>query len=198
MDMKNIRAVQIACLQKNLSAIRKIAGWTAEQLGEKIGVTKQTISNLENEKTPMTLTQYIAIRSVIDFEIQSNKGNLVLPQVVEILLDRYEEYSDEEREQIFEKIRTVAATASGGITGASLAAVSAGLLGGIVGFPVVAVGGVVASAVWLSKLLNGKNNGKGEQEMAKYYSAEFKLEAVKRVRKTGESVARIAADLGIY
>ena len=162
MDMKNIRAVQIACLQKNLSAIRKIAGWTAEQLGEKIGVTKQTISNLENEKTPMTLTQYIAIRSVIDFEIQSNKGNLVLPQVVEILLDRYEEYSDEDREQIFEKIRTVAATASGGITGASLAAVSAGLLGGIVGFPVVAVGGVVASAVWLSKLLNGKNNGKGE------------------------------------
>ena len=156
MDMKNKRTAQIACLQKNLSAIRKIARWTTEELGEKIGVTKQTISNLENGKTPMTLTQYIAIRSVIDFEIQSNKENIVLPQVVEVLLDRYEEYSDEEREQISEKIKTVAATASGGITGASLAAVSAGLLGGIVGFPVVAVGGAVASAVWLSKLLKGK------------------------------------------
>ncbi|MHC1762671.1 MAG: transposase [Negativicutes bacterium] len=33
--------------------------------------------------------------------------------------------------------------------------------------------------------------------MSKYYSAEFKLEAVKRVEKTGEPVARIAADLGI-
>ena len=33
--------------------------------------------------------------------------------------------------------------------------------------------------------------------MAKYYSAEFKVEAVKRVQKTGETVARIAADLGI-
>lgn len=33
--------------------------------------------------------------------------------------------------------------------------------------------------------------------MAKYYSAEFKLEAVKRVQKTGEPVARVAADIGI-
>ena len=33
--------------------------------------------------------------------------------------------------------------------------------------------------------------------MSKYYSAEFKMEAVKRVRKTGEPVARIAADIGI-
>jgi len=33
--------------------------------------------------------------------------------------------------------------------------------------------------------------------MSKYYSAEFKMEAVKRVQKTGEPVARIATDLGI-
>lgn len=80
---------------KNLSAVRKIAGWTSEQLGEKIGVTKQTISNLENEKTKMTLTQYIAIRSIIDYEIQTNKENSVLPQVVEVLLNHYDEYSEE-------------------------------------------------------------------------------------------------------
>ena len=55
MDIISQRNAQIACLQKNLSAVRKIAGWTSEQLGEKIGVTKQTISNLENEKTKMTL-----------------------------------------------------------------------------------------------------------------------------------------------
>ena len=158
MDIKNQRNAQVACLQKNLYSIRKIAGWTSEQLGEKIGVTKQTISNLENGKTPMTLTQYIAIRSVIDFERQTNKENIVLPQVVEVLLDRYEEYSDEEREQIFEKIKTVAATAAGGISGGALAAVSAGLLGGVLGLPIAAVGGVF----WLSKLLKGKKNGKGE------------------------------------
>lgn len=43
-------------LQVNLSSIRKIAGWTAQDLGKKIGVTKQTISNLGNQKTEMTLT----------------------------------------------------------------------------------------------------------------------------------------------
>ena len=79
---------QIKRLQDNLSSIRKIAGWTAEQLGEKIGVTKQTISNLENNKSPMNLTQYIAIRSVLDHEIQSNPENTVLPEVITILLDK--------------------------------------------------------------------------------------------------------------
>ena len=33
--------------------------------------------------------------------------------------------------------------------------------------------------------------------MSKYYSAEFKLEAVKRVQKSGDPVARIAAELGV-
>lgn len=157
MDTKSQRAPQIVCLQKNLSAIRKISGWTAEQLGEKIGVTKQTISNLENGKTPMTLTQYIAIRSIIDFEIQTNKENTVLPQVVDILLNKDEEYTDEEREKISESVRTIAATASGGIGGAALAAVSAGLLGGILGTPLLAIGGIVAGSTWLAKILKEKD-----------------------------------------
>ena len=151
METKDQKAAQITCLQKNLSAIRKIAGWTSEQLGEKIGVTKQTISNLENEKTQMTLTQYIALRSIIDFEIQTNKENLVLPQVVEVLLNNYEEYTEEEREKVTKNVKTIAATASGGITGASLAAVSAGLLGmAFLGSPAHAITGTV----WLAKILN--------------------------------------------
>ena len=47
----------ISFLQDNLSSVRKIAGWTTEEFGDKIGVTKQTISNLENKKTAMTRTQ---------------------------------------------------------------------------------------------------------------------------------------------
>lgn len=47
-----------------------------------------------------------------------------------------------------------------------------------------------------------KQNGilkirKGKWNMSKYYSAEFKLEAVKRVQKSGDPVARIAAELEI-
>lgn len=152
---------QIQLLQKHLSSIRKIAGWTSEQLGDKIGVTKQTISNLENSKTQMSLTQYIAIRAVLDYEIQTNKENVVLAQVVEILLNRNEEFTDEEREKISESVETIAATASGGIVGASLSAVTASLLGGELGLPIAAIGGVAASTVWLSKILK-KKNGKDE------------------------------------
>ena len=149
MDDKNQKTAQIGRLQKNLSSIRKIAGWTAEQLGEKIGVTKQTISNLENKKTPMTLTQYIAIRAIIDYEIQSNKENEVLPKVVEILLDKEEEYSEEEYNQISKNVSTIASTAAGGTTGAPLLEVAKLLLGVFI----INYDGVVKTSVWLSKLM---------------------------------------------
>lgn len=114
------RQKQINRLQKNLSSIRKIAGWTAEVLGNKIGVTKQTISNLENKKTPMNFTQYIAIRSVLDAEIEQNKENKVLPQVIAILLDSSDELDNDEYEEIQKSVETVSAVASGGIKGAAL------------------------------------------------------------------------------
>ena len=114
------RQKQINRLQENLSSIRKIAGWTAEVLGNKIGVTKQTISNLENNKTPMNFTQYIAIRSVLDAEIEQNKENKVLPQVIAILLDSDDELDDDEYEEIQKSVETVSAVASGGIKGAAL------------------------------------------------------------------------------
>lgn len=110
----NERENQIRKLQMNLSPIRKIAGWTAEVLGEKIGVTKQTISNLENNKTPMSFTQYIAIRSILDYEIANNKGNEVLPKVVALLLDCGDELDEVEYSKVQDVVGTVAATAAGG------------------------------------------------------------------------------------
>ena len=99
-------------LQENLRSIRKIAGWTADVLGEKVGVSKQTISNMENGKTKMTLTQYIAIRAVLDFEIDSNPDNTVLPQVIDILVDKGAELEDEKYSEVKETVETVAASAS--------------------------------------------------------------------------------------
>ena len=90
---------EIEKLQTNLQAIRKIARWTTAELGEQIGVTKQTISNLENRKTRMTKTQYIALRSVIDYEIATNTENPALGQVVNAILnsdDEDEEYDESE------------------------------------------------------------------------------------------------------
>ena len=108
------REIQINKLQQNLSSIRRIAGWTAEVLGDKIGVTKQTISNLENQKTPMSFTQYIAIRSVLDYEIENNKENEVLPKVVMLLLDSEDELEKDEYSKVQDVVGTVAATAAGG------------------------------------------------------------------------------------
>lgn len=142
-------------LQINLSSIRKIAGWTAQDLGEKIGVTKQTISNLENQKTEMTLTQYIAIRTVLDYEIENNKSNEVLPQVVHTLLDiPDDEISAEDRIKISQAVTTLAAASVGGVGLASLISVSAGLFGGIIGLASAAV--AANSASWLNRLMRNK------------------------------------------
>jgi DNA-binding XRE family transcriptional regulator len=156
MGIKNKPATQTVCLQKNLSIIRKTAGWTSEQLGEMIGVTKQSISNLENWKTSMTLIQYIAIRTIIDFEILTNKENTVLPQVVDILLDRDEKYTDEKREKITEAVKAIAAIASKGIKGSTLATVSTGLLGEIFGTSFLEIGKNSTGLAWLSKILKDK------------------------------------------
>lgn len=125
---KEQRAKQIKKLQINLSSIRKIAGWTAATLGDKIGVTKQTISNLENQKTPMTFTQYIAIRAVLDAEVENNKENTVLPKVITILLDSDVELDDDTYEEIQKSVEQVAASAAGGVTGGALVSVFAALV----------------------------------------------------------------------
>ena len=142
-------------LQVNLGTIRKIAGWTAQDLGEKIGVTKQTISNLENQKTEMSLTQYIAIRTVLDYEIENNKANAVLPQVVHILLDVPDDkISAEEHQRVNQATSTLAAASVGGIGLAGLISASVGLLGGITAF--AAAGTSIGTASWLQRLMKGR------------------------------------------
>ncbi|WP_446787588.1 helix-turn-helix transcriptional regulator [Macellibacteroides fermentans] len=159
---------QVLLLQQNLAAIRKIAGWTAEQLAHKIGVTKQTISNLETGKSSMNLTQYIAIRTILDYEIETNKENIVLPQVITILLDKGDELNEEDYAKVKEAINTVSISAAGGVTGVTLASIFGGLLAAIptstailgvaglalgpLGIIRGAIGGAIAGT-WLNKIL---------------------------------------------
>ena len=78
-------------LQKYLPLIRNAAGWTAEELGNKIGVTKQTISNLENQKTRMSKTQYLAIQMVISQKIATTPDDLTLANVMKLVMDTHDE-----------------------------------------------------------------------------------------------------------
>lgn len=154
------KQICISRLQDNLAAIRRIAGWTAEQLGERIGVTKQTISNLENKKTPMTLTQYIAIRAVLDYEIKNNPNNLVLPQVVDILLDKSEELNDGDYKQACDAVSAVSLSAAGGVAGATLATLLAGALGpvGLASSIAVSATGFLTGGMtdWIRKIVDNE------------------------------------------
>ena len=66
----------ITSLQSHLSMLRKLYGWTMEQFGDRIGVTKQTVSNLERGKPKMTKLQYIAIRSVFESEVRPSAASV--------------------------------------------------------------------------------------------------------------------------
>lgn len=83
----NVVEKDIENLQNSLLLIRKTGGWSAEEFGDMIGVTKQTISNLENKKTTMTKTQYIAIRAVLDYEISDRPDDKALATVVNLCLN---------------------------------------------------------------------------------------------------------------
>lgn len=85
--MKNYTETEINKLQENLQLIRKAGGWSAEEFGDMIGVTKQTIRNLENKKTIMSKTQYIAIRAVLDYEMADRPEDTALISAVNICLN---------------------------------------------------------------------------------------------------------------
>lgn len=162
----NVVDKEIGKLQTNLQAIRKVAGWTTEELGEQIGVTKQTISNLENRKTTMTKTQYIALRTVIDYEIATNTENSTLAQVVKALLDSDDEEDlteeDEartiEKKEYTEAVKTISSTIKSKdkhkdviLTGGVAAAVGSTLMA-MAANPLI----IGMTAEWMSKIITGK------------------------------------------
>ncbi|MGN0079175.1 MAG: helix-turn-helix transcriptional regulator [Eggerthellaceae bacterium] len=77
---------KIRRMQDCLPVIRSVAQWTAERLGEEIGVSRQTINNLENGKTKMTKTQYLALRSVFNHEAMVSE-NVGLAQIIQTYVD---------------------------------------------------------------------------------------------------------------
>ena len=72
-ELKNERERQIRVMQKNLRGLREMAGYTTEELGEKIDVTAQSIRNWESQRGKMQFFTYIALRRV--FEVIAEKDN---------------------------------------------------------------------------------------------------------------------------
>ena len=72
----NTRRDMIDTLQISLRAVRQLLGLSAQELGELIGLTRQTINNLELGKSQMSPTQYVALCAVIDHYV-SEKPELL-------------------------------------------------------------------------------------------------------------------------
>lgn len=144
----------IAKFQRNLEALRQIAGWSVEDLAQKIGVNKQTIRNLElaaksgkNGKPEMSKLQYIGLRAVFDYEAQQNQNDL-LAQVMPILLNPDE--TEDEAIETEEKVLTVAAAKAGGASSSAILKVLKAL------FPIAGAATTIVSAVWLGDLFKSK------------------------------------------
>lgn len=86
MAVPEIERRWIGKFQENLSIIRKVAGWTTQELADELGVARQTISNLETGKTPMSKLQYLALRTVFNAEIAEH-DNRDLARVITTLVD---------------------------------------------------------------------------------------------------------------
>ncbi len=87
---------EIFKLQDNLFIIRYTGGWSQERFANLLGVTKQTISNWENKKVPMNKCTYIAIRTILEYEIANYyKQNALLDLVMKLCLDPYDISDDD-------------------------------------------------------------------------------------------------------
>lgn len=155
-------------MQDNLLLIRRAVGWTADEFGDKIGVTRQTINNIENKRNRLTKTVYIAMRSVLDAEIiQSPEDTEMLRLLLDVLVDHPDNYSDADKNEIIAKANLMAPSIMAGT--ASRNAVSKEVIQSIgrsIGFSVMGAIPIVgamaghAVSVWLQKAIEVKGEKK--------------------------------------
>lgn len=120
--------VEIQIMQDNLCELRKISGWTAETLARKLGITKQTISNLENQKVKLSRVQYIAIRSVFECEVAMHRDNTTLRKVMGVLFTAMPPVYQKHKDEIRTVMISIASIASAGLTGLQLHSSATALL----------------------------------------------------------------------
>ena len=154
---------EIRRLQDNLLLIRRAVGWTAEELGEKIGVSRQTINNLEANRNKLSKAQYIAIRAVLDAEMErSPEDTKMLALILDVFVDNPENYDEAKRKALLDKANMITPSILAGST--SRKKVSGEMMGIAVGILGAAIGGVIGTIIgtastgkWLDDLLKDSN-----------------------------------------
>ena len=82
--LSEMRQLTIDNFQSSMRAIRLLMGYSVNELADYIGVTRQTINNLETGKSKMSVVQFLALASVVDNYTQTS-GELY--QAIESVLD---------------------------------------------------------------------------------------------------------------
>ena len=160
-------------LQKNLAVLRKLAGWSGNDLADMLGVSRQTILSLETKDSyKMSKIQYIAIRALLD---EKAKDDETLAKVIHVLLDQ--EDTPEELQEEIQSVTTDTITnlgpRAGSVAGAeaALKAISqisltlgvAGAAAGtaLTGLPGAAAGiAAFAASPWLKKIVTKEKENK--------------------------------------
>lgn len=98
-------------LQSILLYIRRMLGWSAVTLGEKLGISRQSINKLETGKSNLSKTEYLLLRRVLDDELKASADECsMLPIVLEVLVDHPEKYPQEERDEVYSKMKLLTPT----------------------------------------------------------------------------------------
>ena len=158
---------EIELFQKYLLLIRRTVGWSADEFGDRIGVTRQTINNLESGRNKLTKTQYIAMRSVLDAEIVSFPDETeMLRLILDVFIDNPDKYKKEDRDCLLNQANMMSPSIIAGassrkdVSKAVLAVASS--LGMVLASAVPLVGQVAASSAWIYKIIKNRRKKKGD------------------------------------
>lgn len=150
-------------MQEHLLLIRRALGWTASYFGDKIGVTRQTINNIEAGRNELTKTQYIAMRSVIDDEIvrltalnKDSKAAKLIYKLLDVYVDHPENYNKDEKQELLKDANMVlpsilAKTATQEAVSEQLFSISS-ILASAVGIAIPLVASMLLSREWLNSI----------------------------------------------
>lgn len=69
-------------MQDNLKILRVSMGWTAAEMAEKLGVSRTSISNIENHVYSMDRLYFLAIHKIVEDELDSSVGFHELPSFI--------------------------------------------------------------------------------------------------------------------
>ena len=146
---------EIKRLQDNLPILRACANWSVQEFADMLGVTRQTINNLEKGEggTVMSKIQYLAIRSLFSYEIEKN-NNKKLSDLLYYLVDHPKELNQEKQEMLSKQAKVLSSAVKGGASTSDVDDIWSSILE-VIG--ITAIGTAIGIAFgWFDSYMNKK------------------------------------------